>query len=87
MLLRRFFLVVLALVCAWGVPQGLHAAQQQGYTHVEIADCHVHLLDFLQNGDFYVNGKFVRGGTANQPARPGQRIEAILKMMDYAHVT
>src|SRR5262245_46839339 len=68
-----------------GVPQGLHA--EDGYTHVEIADCHVHLLDFLQNGDFYVNGKFVRGGTPNQPLRPGQRIEALLKMMGYAHVS
>ena len=63
------------------------AAAEEGYTHVKIADAHVHLLDFLQNGDFYANGKFIRGGTANQALRPGQRIEALLRMMDYAHVT
>ena len=63
------------------------AFADDGYTHVEIADCHVHLLDFLQNGDFYSDGKFTRGGTANQALRPGQRIEALLKMMDYAHVS
>src|SRR6185369_1866170 len=67
------------------VPRAVSA--QEGYTHLDIADCHVHLLDFLQNGDFYANGKFFRGGTSNQPARPGQRIGAVLKMMDFAHVS
>jgi hypothetical protein len=62
-------------------------ASAEGYTYVPIADSHVHLLDFLQNGDFYVDGKFVRGGTANQALRPGQRIEALLRMMDYANVS
>lgn len=44
-------------------------------------------LDFLQNGDFYSGGKFVRSGTPNQHQRPGQRIQALLRMMDYAHVS
>jgi hypothetical protein len=63
------------------------AAADDGYTHVPIADCHVHLLDFLQNGDFQVDGKFIRGGTAKQATRPGQRILALLTMMDHAHVS
>lgn len=57
------------------------------YTHVEIADCHVHILDFLQNGDFYEDGAFVVGSVTHQPARPAQRIEALLRMMDHANVT
>lgn len=65
------------------------ARTEDGYTHVEIADCHVHLLDFLQNGDFLVNGRFMRGTTGVRPKRGerGQRIEALLKMMDHAHVS
>jgi hypothetical protein len=86
-LLRRYFILGLVVVLVYGVTQGLHAQDSDSYTHVEIADCHVHLLDFLQNGDFYVNGKFIKGGTLNQPLRPGYRIEALLKMMDYAHVS
>jgi len=62
-------------------------AASQEYTYIEIADCHIHLLDFLQNGDFYVNGKFIRGGTAAQALRPGQRIDALLQMMDHANVS
>jgi len=72
------------LAAAW---HSLRIREDASYTHVEIADAHVHLLDFLQNGDFYSDGTFVRGGTANQALRPGQRIEAILKMMDYANVS
>jgi hypothetical protein len=84
-LLRGLPIAALALVLAPGATPGRGA--DAGYTHVEIADCHVHLLDFLQNGDFYADGKFLRGGTPNQPAHPGQRIEALLRMMDYAHVS
>lgn len=84
-LLRGLPIAALALVLAPGATPGRGA--DSGYTHVEIADCHVHLLDFLQNGDFYADGKFLRGGTPNQPQHPGQRIEALLRMMDYAHVS
>lgn len=77
--------LALGLALGYGATPRLQA--DDGYTHVDIADCHVHLLDFLQNGDFYVNGKFMRGGTSNQPLRPGLRIEALLKMMDNAHVS
>jgi hypothetical protein len=66
---------------------GAVAFADEGYSHATIADCHVHLLDFLQNGDFEVEGRFVRGGTAKQPLRPGQRIAALLTMMDHADVS
>jgi hypothetical protein len=69
-LLRRYSILGLVVVLVYGVTQGLHAQNSDSYTHVEIADCHVHLLDFLQNGDFYVNGKFIKGGTPNQPYDP-----------------
>ena len=88
--MRRFPLNFVAVVVAANAAALLtvyHAVADDGYTHVEIADCHVHLLDFLQNGDFYADGRFIRGGTANQALRPGQRITAILKMMDHAHVS
>jgi hypothetical protein len=85
MLLQRLSVAGLLVVLTSGGLQGVHA--QDAYTHMDITDCHVHLLDFLQNGDFYINGQFVRGGTAHQPVRPSQRIEALLKMMDYAHVS
>ncbi|HUG71614.1 MAG TPA: hypothetical protein VMM76_27975 [Pirellulaceae bacterium] len=64
-----------------------NATAQEAYTHVKIADCHVHLLDFLQNGDFFADGKFVRGGTAHQALQPRSRVEALLQMMDFAHVS
>lgn len=73
-----------AILCAFAVGT---AAADESYTHTPIADCHVHLLDFLQNGDFLVDGEFVRGGTAKQATRPGQRLMALLAMMDNAHVT
>ena len=63
------------------------ALGQQEYSHVEIADCHVHLLDFLQNGDFASGQNFIRGGTSSQALEPRGRIEALLRMMDYAHVS
>lgn len=57
------------------------------YRYMPIADCHMHLLDFLQNGDFWADGWFVRGNTQNQTVRPAQRIEAVLRIMDHANVT
>jgi hypothetical protein len=81
---------IIAVSClglAFHLTQSELSHAEDGYTHVQIADCHVHLLDFLQNGDFYTEGQFVRGGTANQALRPGQRILALIKMMDHAHVS
>lgn len=61
------------------------------------ADCHVHLLDFLQNGEFLNNdGKFPGGryGAQDETGRfaslpygeRGRRIEALLESMDRALV-
>ena len=54
------------------------------------ADCHVHLVDFLQNGEFWsdARGDFVPpspGATLPHGAR-GARIVSLLKRMDAAHV-
>lgn len=61
------------------------------------ADCHVHLLDFLQNGEFLnEDGKFPGGryGARDETGRfvslpygeRGRRIEALLESMDQARV-
>jgi hypothetical protein len=56
---------------------------------VVIADAHVHLLDFLQNGDHLENGKIVpkRPGAALPAGERGKRIEAVLWAMDRANVS
>jgi hypothetical protein len=61
------------------------------------ADCHVHLLDFLQNGEFQnADGKFPGGRYGNQDetgryaslpyGERGRRIEALLESMEQAKV-
>ena len=59
------------------------------YTDVVIADAHVHLLDFLQNGDHLENGKIVEKvpGAALPSGQRGKRIEAVLWAMDRADVS
>ncbi len=51
---------------------------------VPIADAHVHLFDFLQNGDHLEDGRIVpkRVGAALQSGERGKRIEALLWAMD-----
>jgi hypothetical protein len=62
------------------------------------ADCHVHMLDFLQNGEFlnadhkFPGGKYgAQAATGRYVSLPfgerGRRIEALLESMDRAHVT
>ena len=65
-------------------------AQTQGASYKPpIADAHVHLLDFLQNGDYLEDGEFVYSSPQNTlPAgQRGKRIEAILAAMDSAGVS
>jgi predicted TIM-barrel fold metal-dependent hydrolase len=59
------------------------------YSNVIIADAHVHLLDFLQNGDHLENGKIVEKvpGAALPAGQRGKRIEAVLWAMDRSNVS
>ena len=59
------------------------------YANVVIADAHVHLLDFLQNGDHLENGEIVEKvpGAALPAGQRGKRIEAVLWAMDRANVS
>jgi hypothetical protein len=60
-----------------------------GYDDVVIADAHLHLLDFLQNGDHLEDGVIVpkRPGAALPAGERGKRIEAALWAMDRANVS
>jgi predicted TIM-barrel fold metal-dependent hydrolase len=59
------------------------------YGDVTIADAHIHLLDFLQNGDYLEDGKIVPKlpGAALPAGQRGKRIEAVLWAMDRANVS
>lgn len=84
---RRF--AALALALALGAAVGAAAAQEgRGeYDHVAMADGHLHIVDFFQDGDFFENGRFVRGNSGRDPGRPGARLDALIRMMDRADVT
>ena len=53
------------------------------------ADAHLHILDFLQNGEYLVDGRLVYSSPANTlPAgERGRRIDAVLWAMDEANVS
>ena len=55
---------------------------------VPISDAHLHLVDFLQNGDFLEGGTLVRRkpGQALRNGERGKRIEAVIWAMDRANV-
>ena len=59
------------------------------FDQVPIADTHLHLLDFLQNGDHLDNGEIVpkRPGAALPAGQRGKRIEAVIWAMDRANVS
>ena len=59
------------------------------YDDIAIADGHMHLLDFLQNGDYLENGEIVQKipGAALPAGQRGKRIEAVLWAMDRANVS
>ena len=65
------------------------SAMAAKYDDVVIADAHIHLLDFLQNGDYLENGKIVEKvpGAALTAGERGKRIEAVLWAMDSANVS
>ncbi len=79
---RLLGLVVVLLWC--GVP-----ARAEDYADVVMADAHLHLLDFLQNGDYLEGGEIVprRPGAALPAGQRGKRIEAVLWAMDRANVS
>ncbi len=79
----RVITAVVLLACA----APLTAAAD--YANVVIADAHVHLLDFLQNGDYLENGEIVEKvpGAALPAGERGKRIEAVLWAMDRANVS
>ena len=79
----RVITAVLLLACA----APLTAAVD--YANVLIADAHVHLLDFLQNGDHLENGEIVEKvpGAALPSGQRGKRIEAVLWAIDRANVS
>ena len=56
---------------------------------IVIADAHVHLVDFLQNGDYLEDGAIVpkRPGAMLAAGERGKRIEALLWAMDRANVS
>ena len=87
------------MTCKAVIPRVITAVVLQGciasitaaadYTDVVIADAHVHLLDFLQNGDHLENGKIVEKvpGAALPSGQRGKRIGAVLWAMDRANVS
>ena len=90
-MVRKYWtlLVVIALGLAAVGPlvQSSHAEDE--LDKVPIADCHIHLLDFLQNGDYLEDGKFVYSSPkfTLPTGQRGKRIEAILAAMDGAGVS
>jgi len=79
----RVIAAVVLLACAAPLTAGAD------YANVVIADAHVHLLDFLQNGDYLENGEIVEKvpGAALPAGERGKRIEAVLWAMDRANVS
>mgnify|MGYP001382678804 CR=1 FL=1 len=71
---------LLAMTCAY-------SAFAQGSQ--PIADCHCHLLDFLQNGDVLIDGKLSRPrpGDALPVGKRHARMEMIIYSMDRANVS
>ena len=78
--------VAVAALAAALVP-GSPVAPQEA-RELPINDAHVHLVDFLQNGDFLENGELVASSPqATLPVgQRGKRIEALLWAMDRAGV-
>ncbi len=58
------------------------------WDEVKISDAHMHLVDFLQNGDFLDEGELVtrKPGQALRSGERGKRIEAVIWAMDRANV-
>ncbi len=78
-------MTLMLVFLTWAAP----ISSAADYANVVIADAHVHLLDFLQNGDHLENGKIVEKvpGAALPSGQRGKRIEAVLWAMDRANVS
>ncbi len=78
-------IITTLVLLTWAAPINFAA----DYANVVIADAHVHLLDFLQNGDHLENGEIVEKvpGAALPSGQRGKRIEAVLWAMDRANVS
>lgn len=65
------------------------SASALDFDTLPIADAHVHLLDFLQNGDHLDRGVIVqkKAGAALRAGERGKRIDALIWAMDRAHVS
>ena len=65
------------------------ATNSSKYKGIAFADAHLHLLDFLQNGDYLEQGKVVeKAASMTLPfGEMGKRIEAALWAMDEANVS
>jgi hypothetical protein len=70
-------------------PLAAHGGRSHASKRLPIADAHVHLVDFLQNGDFLEAGKLVSSAPPRTLAsgQRGKRLEAILYAMDRAGVS
>jgi hypothetical protein len=79
--------VALGLIAACPLVSSSRAEDE--LDRVVMADCHVHLLDFLQNGDYLEDGKFVYSAPkfTLPTGQRGKRIEMILTAMDGAGVS
>ena len=76
---------------SWTVALSLLApasAEAGEWDDIPIADAHLHMLDFLQNGDILDDGELVtkKPGQALRSGERGKRIEAVLWAMDRANV-
>jgi len=79
----------LATVLALSLVGPAPSRAQETYVDIAIADAHLHLLDFLQNGDYLENGQIVEKvpGAALPAGQRGKRIDAVLWAMDQANVS
>ena len=76
---------------SWTVALSLLASTSSAageWDDIPIADAHLHMLDFLQNGDILDGGELVTKapGQALRSGERGKRIEAVLWAMDRANV-
>ena len=87
-MITRLGLLALFLSCWQGYVFG--QAGESRFGNIPKCDCHVHLVDFLQNGEFWSFEKhdFIEPSPRRTPAHGerGARIVALLKRMDDANV-